>query len=198
MRFDTSLQRLFIALALAFTAVLLATSYWAIAGPETVLRGPYNYRLRDDAARIVRGTILDRDGDILTVSALDENGRVTRAPITADLFALIGYSSLQYGTSGVENAFDAQLTGADLYSPLEARYGITSCTIRASAVMSSSRSTTPFSAQHGTRSLTIPVARSSLIQRAATCWRWSVSRALTRRRLTPTGRGLSSRRITRS
>ncbi len=120
MRFDTSLQRLFIALALAFTAVLLATSYWAIAGPETVLRGPYNYRLRDDAARIVRGTILDRDGDILTVSALDENGRVTRAPITADLFALIGYSSLQYGTSGVENAFDAQLTGADLYSPLEA------------------------------------------------------------------------------
>ncbi|MBK9122349.1 MAG: hypothetical protein IPM16_04395 [Chloroflexi bacterium] len=120
MRFDTSLQRLFIALALAFAAVLLATSYWAIAGPETVLQGSYNYRLRDEAARIVRGTVFDRDGDILTASIIDEDGRVTRTVITPDLYALVGYSSLQYGTSGVENAFDALLTGTDLYGAFEA------------------------------------------------------------------------------
>lgn len=120
MRFDTSLQRLFIALALAFAAVLLATSYWAIAGPETVLQGPYNYRLRDEAARVVRGTVFDRDGDVLTASDVDANGRVTRTTITPDLYALIGYWSLQYGTSGIENAFDALLIGANLYGALEA------------------------------------------------------------------------------
>lgn len=126
MRFETSVQRLFVALVLAFGAVLATTAYWTVVGPETVLQGPFNYRLRDDAARVVRGTVFDRDGDVLAASEVADNGIVSRRAITPDLYALIGYSSLQYGTSGVENAFNRLLTGADLYDPLEAevRYNL--------------------------------------------------------------------------
>lgn len=113
MRFETSVQRLLVGILIGFGAVMSAAVYWTVMGPETVLREPINYRLRDAAASLVRGEIFDRDGTILVSSIVDDGGFVTRVVARSALYSLAGYSSRLYGVGGAEAAYDLILRGAD-------------------------------------------------------------------------------------
>src|SRR5262249_48670403 len=78
----------------------------------------------DDAAVIAagrnvkRGEITDRDGVRLAWNKNDKNGEPYRGYASNALSGVIGYSSRQYGTSGLENAWNAQLSGVISADPL--------------------------------------------------------------------------------
>jgi peptidoglycan glycosyltransferase len=61
--------------------------------------------------RIVRGRILDRDGDTLANIEVAPDGVITRRYLVIEAVPPIGYASLRYGTGGIEAAFDAELRG---------------------------------------------------------------------------------------
>jgi peptidoglycan glycosyltransferase len=67
---------------------------------------------------VVRGRILDRDGTVLASSRKDRNGEPYRVYVDASIANVVGYASRQFGTSGLERAYDAQLTGITRSDPL--------------------------------------------------------------------------------
>ena len=112
MRFENSVGRLLLFIVLCFGAVMAAAAYWAVAGPETILNEPINYRLRDAAGTLIRGAIADREGRLMVVSVPGEDGFVKRRAAEPAIYSLTGFSSIPYGLGGAEAAFDNILRSA--------------------------------------------------------------------------------------
>lgn len=115
MQFEREIQRLLIGIMVLFIVITLTVTYWAIIGPETILKRDDNARLFEDEARVIRGDILDRNGEILVTSVRRENSFfVDRQYLHPEMNSALGYSSLRYGVGGVEAAYNAILRGDDL------------------------------------------------------------------------------------
>jgi peptidoglycan glycosyltransferase len=90
-----------------------------------VIRGPTlasrddNARLIENERRVQRGSILDRNGQALVRSEPGADGtweRVYAAPAAAPV---VGYYSINHGTGGIEDAYDAEIRGERAMSPLD-------------------------------------------------------------------------------
>lgn len=65
-----------------------------------------------DESGIERGKIIDRNGEVLAYSQMQEDGRSKRFSEYPHSFAhLIGYSTQEHGKSGLESAYNGQLLG---------------------------------------------------------------------------------------
>ncbi len=75
---------------------------------------PVIQRLSDQLAEITRGSIYDRNGNLLASDRLDGQGNRSRYYNEASLANVIGsVSGLGIGISGLERSYNAQLLGAD-------------------------------------------------------------------------------------
>lgn len=105
-----SIQRLGTVLLGLFLVISVALGYWqVVAGPE-LNADPRNPRRFEEAANVQRGRLLDRVGQPLAVSEWTPHGYVRRYTLPAAV-AATGYFSLQYGSTGIEAAYDEQLRG---------------------------------------------------------------------------------------
>ncbi len=100
-----------LALVVAFAVLAAGAGYWQVyrAGPLSTAAD--NPLVVAAARNVVRGRILDRDGKVLATSKRDSNGEPYRTYADDALAPVIGYASRLYGTSGLERAYDAELTG---------------------------------------------------------------------------------------
>lgn len=115
MQFTREINRLLIGTLILFGIVVVAAGYWSIVGPDTILLRQDNPRLVEAEQEIQRGTVFDRHDEILIESTRDEDtnllNRVYRNPA---FYSALGYSSLRYGVSGAESAYNVMLRGGDL------------------------------------------------------------------------------------
>ncbi len=111
MQFTREINRLVLGLLVLFGIVALAAAYWAVIGPDTILKRSDNPRLVEAEASIRRGAISDREGQLLVDSQVDATGQVTRQYLYPAMYSALGYYSQRYGTSGAEAAFNALLRG---------------------------------------------------------------------------------------
>ena len=96
---------------LAFLLLIgLSATYWAIAGRDSLLQRDDNPRRIEALAAIQRGSIYDRNQQLLaeTVAQATTLERRYHRPST---YSAIGYYSLRYGVSGAEAAYDDLLSG---------------------------------------------------------------------------------------
>ena len=96
-------------LACTVLALVLANSSLAPADDAAVIAAARNVR---------RGEIFDRDGVRLAWNKRDKNGEPYRVYASNALAPVVGYASRQYGTTGLENAWNAQLSGVVSADPL--------------------------------------------------------------------------------
>ena len=76
--------------------------YFNAVRSKDIINSPYNVRLDSMADRVVRGNILDNDGNILATTVVNEDGSETRNYPYGDLYAhVVGYDSK--GKSGIES-----------------------------------------------------------------------------------------------
>jgi peptidoglycan glycosyltransferase len=113
MQFTREINRLLLALLIAFGIIALAAAYWAVFGSDTILLRQDNPRLVLAEASIRRGSIFDRNDKLLVTSLPNEKG-VQRDYLQSPTYSALGYFSLRYGTSGAEAAYDRTLRGDDL------------------------------------------------------------------------------------
>ncbi|NCA14038.1 MAG: hypothetical protein EBS89_07875, partial [Proteobacteria bacterium] len=93
---------------LATFAVLAGfAGYWQAIAAPSLSATPHNPRLFQDDRRALRGRILDWQGNVLVESRPDGSRRLT----VPSLGHVVGYRSARYGTTGVELAEDAALSG---------------------------------------------------------------------------------------
>src|SRR5438270_13484257 len=104
-------------LMMGFLVIAAALGYWQVFGADEVLQRPTNPRQIEEERRIIRGRILDRNGEVLASS--QRVGELAQRTYTyAPLADTIGYASSQHGKSGLEDAFDAFLKGDRAVDPV--------------------------------------------------------------------------------
>jgi peptidoglycan glycosyltransferase len=101
-----------LALVLAFGALAAGSSYWQVARADELASSPTDAAVLAAARTVERGRILDRDGRILASSRRADDGTPYRVYADATVSHPVGYASAVYGSSGLERAYTAQLTGA--------------------------------------------------------------------------------------
>ncbi len=112
--------RLGIVLLAAFGILAAGAGYWQVARSADLVGRPDDPLLIAAARNVVRGEIKDRDGNLLATSKKDANGEPYRVYPSKTVAPLIGYASRQYGTAGLERAYDAELTGVRVPDPFDA------------------------------------------------------------------------------
>ncbi len=76
--------------------------YFNAVKSKEIINSPYNVRLDSMADRVVRGKILDQDGQVLAETRVAEDGSESRYYPYGDLYAhVVGYDSM--GKSGLES-----------------------------------------------------------------------------------------------
>lgn len=109
-----TINRLTISVLILFGIVALAAAYWAIIGPDTILKRTDNPRLVEAESQIIRGSIVDRNGTLLVDSIQNPDRSTTRRYLYPEMYSALGYASLRYGLSGTEAAYNLTLRGDDL------------------------------------------------------------------------------------
>lgn len=78
--------------------------YFAAFRADSFVNSPYNQRQNAFAQKVIRGSITDRNGDVLARTSVSDDGTETREYPYGDLFAhIVGYSDPQYGKTGLES-----------------------------------------------------------------------------------------------
>ncbi|MDP8924137.1 MAG: penicillin-binding protein 2 [Chloroflexota bacterium] len=114
-----NIERLHTALLAGFIIVALTLGYWQFFRQEEVLARSTNPRLAEEAQRVVRGKILDRNGVVLAESRVTPEG-VSRVYTRPGFAAVTGYHSLRYGNANVEARYNDYLRGAQSADPIRA------------------------------------------------------------------------------
>ena len=90
---------LFVTIFLAMMGYLV---YFNVVKSKDIINSPYNVRLDSMADRVVRGKILDNEGNVLAKTEVQEDGTETRRYPYGNMFAhVVGYDSK--GKSGLES-----------------------------------------------------------------------------------------------
>jgi peptidoglycan glycosyltransferase len=113
----TNLRRLGLYLLLSFALVSGGLAYWQVIDAQQLASRPDNPQVIAARRSAPRGSIFDATGALLastTVSA----GLARRSYTDPAFTHLLGYSSLRFGTTGLEQAFDDVLSGRTDPNPL--------------------------------------------------------------------------------
>lgn len=113
-----SLGRVGLSLAIAFGALAAGAGYWQVFRSSDLSRSPDDAAVIAASRDILRGVITDRDGKRLAWNARDKNGEPYRVYASNALSGVIGYASRQWGTTGLERAWNPQLSGVASADPL--------------------------------------------------------------------------------
>ena len=113
----TNVRRLGVYLLLSFGIVSVGMSYWQVLDAPTLTTRPDNPQVIAARRSLPRGTIFDAQGQVLASSEVVD-GISRRTYVDTAFTHVIGYSSLRFGTTGVERAFDDILTGSTDPNPV--------------------------------------------------------------------------------
>lgn len=103
-----------------FMAMVLYLAYFQIVLSEKIVRNPYNARLKLDQTKYKRGNILDRDGNILAETKIDQEGNAKREYPFNELYAhIVGYTSQEFGNTGIEDTYNDYLLNLNNQTPIE-------------------------------------------------------------------------------
>lgn len=102
-----------------FVLLVLYLTYFQIVKADKIANNEYNKRLWVDEDKVERGTIYDRDKNVLVETKKDQSGKNYRFFDYADIYGNItGYNSKTYGTAGLEKSYMKELLNINKDTPL--------------------------------------------------------------------------------
>ncbi|NDL68443.1 FtsW/RodA/SpoVE family cell cycle protein [Anaerotalea alkaliphila] len=105
-------KRVLFLFSLLFLALVLNLSHLLLFQREKIMVNSYNPRMGEIEASIIRGRILDRDGQVLAETRVEEGAQVRAYPQGRSSSHIVGYSQL--GKTGLEALANAHLLSANL------------------------------------------------------------------------------------
>ncbi len=101
-----------IAVILTFGFVTAGATWWQVLQSDELASSPADAAVIAASRTVLRARILDRDGRTLASSRRAEDGTPYRVYADASISHPVGYASAQFGSSGLERAYAAELTGS--------------------------------------------------------------------------------------
>ena len=92
-----------------FALICLYLLYFNLFEARVISSNSYNRRLRESGENIIRGSIEDRKGEVLVKSTKYKSGIRRKYVYPRSFSHIIGYSSLKYGSSGLEAFYNKEL-----------------------------------------------------------------------------------------
>jgi peptidoglycan glycosyltransferase len=110
---NTPARRLYLFISALFAVLVVATTWWTVAKPDSLRDNPLNKRALLEEQRIHRGTIRAADGTVLARSVKGEDDTWVRRYTAADAATSqpIGYSFETLGRAGLERSRNDELVG---------------------------------------------------------------------------------------
>lgn len=88
--------------------------HFQVVKSRETINNPYNARLETFEQRVIRGSILANDGQLLAYTRIEEDGKETRVyPFGCTFSHVLGYS--EYGKTGIEELGNFQLLTSNAY-----------------------------------------------------------------------------------
>ncbi|MDI6600541.1 MAG: penicillin-binding transpeptidase domain-containing protein [Thermoanaerobacteraceae bacterium] len=112
-----NIRNVLIAVVLMFSSLIGYLLYFEFFMRDTLLASDYNRRLWEEENRVVRGSIIDRNGTVLAETVVDGDQKKRVYYGDASVGPLVGYNSRQYGRSGIEAAYNKELLGMETKNP---------------------------------------------------------------------------------
>lgn len=99
-----------------FIALMGYLVYFTLVRAKTFVNSPYNQRQDSFAQSVVRGSITDRNGNVLAKTDVSEDGTEIRSYPYGSLFShVVGYSDPDYGKSGLESVENFELLTSNAF-----------------------------------------------------------------------------------
>ncbi len=92
-----------------FALICLYLVYFSLFEARVISSNSYNRRLRESSENIIRGSIEDRKGEVLVKSTKYKSGVKRKYVYPRSFSHIIGYSSKNYGSSGLEAFYNKEL-----------------------------------------------------------------------------------------
>ena len=116
---DRKLERLSLYFLAAFALAAAFLFYWQVVDANTLVNRPDNKRLDAAELAVHRGTVYDRNGVVLARTTFAADGAPTRTYTIPSLSPLLGYHSITYLNSGLEDAYNDYLNGQGPLQPAD-------------------------------------------------------------------------------
>lgn len=99
-----------------FIALMGYLVYFSIIRAKLVVNSPYNQRQDAYAQSVIRGKLVDKNGNTLAETVVDEDGNESRNYPYGELFAhVIGYSNDKLGKTGLESVENFELLTSNAF-----------------------------------------------------------------------------------
>lgn len=119
-KYQKNIIKVLIVFGAAFLLIIGYLSFFDIMYGKNIASSPYNKRNRDKEDEVLRGSILDRNLEVIVDSRRLEDKsqqRIYKKGYEEAYAPVIGYYSRKYGTSGLEQAYTGELLDADTLNP---------------------------------------------------------------------------------
>lgn len=109
-----NIKKVFVVFLLFFVGIMTYIMYFELYKAPQVVQSQYNQRLWAIRNEVLRGTIYDKDMNVLSKSQRLSDDTQKRIYNGGAAFAhVLGYVDTKYGLTGLEKKYDEQLTGSD-------------------------------------------------------------------------------------
>ena len=108
-----------VALCALLISLVLYISYFQIFKAETIKQNSNNKRSWINEENVLRGSIVDRNGEVLSYSKKEDDKNIRYYPYGNLYSHVIGYSYRQYGKSGIEKEYNDELLDITENNPLD-------------------------------------------------------------------------------
>lgn len=99
-----------------FIALIAYVIYFTVVRARTVVNSPYNQRQDSFAETVVRGDIVDRNGNVLATTTVGDDGSETRSYPYGNVFShVVGYSDSDLGNTGLESVENFELLTSNAF-----------------------------------------------------------------------------------
>lgn len=105
--------------SVCFICLIIYLSYFQIFKAKKIADNPYNQRLTAYEKDITRGRFLDRNGELLAVNSIDDQGNTFRFYHYPRIYChVLGYNHVQYGKYGLERSLNNTLLNIQDSTPI--------------------------------------------------------------------------------
>ncbi len=109
MKYNQKIISVMVVICTLFLSLAVYLTYFTLFKAEDVVQNQYNKRIREREESILRGTIYDRSGEVLAYSKMEKNSQTRVYPFRERYAHVIGYNSVTYNRTGIEQSFNKYL-----------------------------------------------------------------------------------------